>query len=149
MKTKYWFVLISMSILLAACAEKPANQASTVSSEAIAGQKVAVPGGEYTNISVSDLQEMLKNKDFVFVNVHIPFEGDIPNTDLSIPYNEIDQNLDQLPAEKDARIVLYCRSDRMSTIASETLAGLGYTNVANLEGGMVAWEQAGLQIEGK
>jgi rhodanese-related sulfurtransferase len=141
--------LIIVSLLLAACAAKPAQPALTASSEAIPGEKVAVTGGEYTNISVSDLQELLKNKDFVFVNVHIPFEGDIPNTDLSIPYNEIDQNLDQLPAEKDARIVLYCRSDRMSTIASETLAGLGYTNVANLEGGMVAWEQAGLQIEGK
>ena len=149
MKTKYWFVLIIISLLLAACAGKPAKQALTASSEAIPGEKVSVTGGEYTNISVSDLQEMLKNKDFVFVNVHIPFEGDIANTDRSIPYNEIDQNLDQLPAEKDARIVLYCRSGHMSRIAAETLAGLGYTNVASLEGGMVAWEQAGLPLEGK
>jgi rhodanese-related sulfurtransferase len=92
---------------------------------------------------------MLKNKDFVFVNVHIPFEGDIANTDLSIAYDEIDQHLDQLPANKEARIVLYCRSGRMSGIAAETLVGLGYTNVANLEGGMLAWEQAGSPIEGK
>ena len=125
------------------------KQESPVSSEAIPGQKVDVPGGQYINITVNDLQDMLKTKDFVFVNVHIPFEGDIANTDLSIPYDEIDQHLDQLPAEKDARIVLYCRSGRMSSIAAETLSGLGYTNVANLEGGMVAWEQAGLPIKGR
>ena len=113
------------------------------------GKQVAVAGGSYTDISVSELQAMLANKDFTFVNVHIPFEGDIPGTDLSIPYNEIEQNLDKLPSDKDAKVVLYCRSDRMSTIASETMVGLGYTDVFNLTGGMVAWEQAGLTIEGR
>jgi rhodanese-related sulfurtransferase len=34
----------------------------------------------------------------------------------------------------------------MSNIAAEKLVGLGYTNVWNLDGGMVAWEQAGLPI---
>jgi rhodanese-related sulfurtransferase len=136
-------------MLLAACGGKSTTLPSTVSSAAIPGQKVAVSGGEYMDITVDALQGMLKHKDFVFVNVHVPFEGDIANTDVSIPYNEIDKHLDQLPASKDARIVLYCRSGRMSSIAAETLVGLGYTHVANLEGGMVAWEQAGFPIEGK
>lgn len=149
MKRKIWFMLIIAPLLVAACGGGSSKQAAPVSSEPIPGQKVAVSGGEYINITVSDLQEMLKNKDFIFVNVHTPFEGDIAQTDLSIPYDKIDVQLDQLPSDKDARIVLYCRSDRMSSIAAETLAGLGYTNVANLEGGMVAWEQAGLPIEGK
>lgn len=149
MKKLFWLIPVFAALLLAACGTAPAKQAAPVSSEAITGQKVAVSGGgEYTNITVNDLEEMLKNKDFLFVNVHIPYAGDLPNTDLSIPYNEIDQHLDQLPAEKDARIVLYCRSGHMSRIAAETLAGLGYSNVANLEGGMVAWEQAGLPMEG-
>jgi phage shock protein E len=144
-----WFLLIVSSLYLAACGGSTTKEISPVSTEVISGNKVVVSGGEYIDINVDQLQGMLKNKDFVFVNVHIPFEGDIANTDLSIPYDEIDQHLDKLPAEKDARIVLYCRSDRMSTIAAETLVGLGYTNVANLDGGMVAWEQAGLPIEGR
>ncbi|NIT56618.1 MAG: hypothetical protein GWN00_10410, partial [Aliifodinibius sp.] len=57
----------------------------------VIGKKISVSGGEYTNVSVEELQAMLEEKDFVFVNVHIPFEGDIPNTDLSIPFDEIDQ----------------------------------------------------------
>lgn len=90
---------------------------------------------------------MLKEKAFTFVNVHIPFEGNIVQTDLSIPYNEIDRNLGRLPTDKRAQIVLYCRSGRMSTEAAQTLAKLGYANVWNLAGGMIAWEQAGFAIE--
>lgn len=115
-------------------------------------EKVEVPGGSYTDVSLAELQSMLKNKDFTFVNVHIPFAGDIPGTDLSITYNtynEIDQQLNQLPADKNAKIVLYCRSDRMSTIASKTLVGLGYTSICNLKGGMVAREQAGFELNFK
>jgi len=135
-------LLVASVLLLSAC--QPASPTEGT------GEEVEVSsGGSYTEVSVSEFQPMLKNKDFTLVNVHIPYEGDIPKTDLSIPYDEIDQNLDQLPADKNAKIVLYCRSDRMSTIASETLVGLGYTNIYNLDGGMVAWERAGLDLEFK
>lgn len=90
---------------------------------------------------------MLESKDFLFVNTHIPFDGDIPNTDLSMPFNEIEQYLDQLPSDKGAKIVLYCRSGNMSTDAAEQLVKLGYTNVYELDGGFNAWEVAGLAIE--
>lgn len=139
-------ILIFLSLvasLLSAC------QSSTTSTpaSAVVGKQISVSGGSYTDISVPELQTMLANKNFTFVNVHIPFEGDIADTDLSIAYNELEQNLGQLPAEKDAKIVLYCRSGRMSSIAAETLVGLGYTNVWNLDGGMIAWEKAGLSID--
>jgi len=136
--------LLAFSLLLVACGGSSTPQPATQ-----AGEVVSVAGGSYTDIDVPQLQAMLADKDFTFVNVHIPFEGDIANTDLSIPFDKIDQHLDQLPAAKDAKIVLYCRSGRMSAIAAETLVGLGYTNVFQLKGGMLAWEQAGLPIQGK
>ena len=139
MKRYLTFIPLLLGILLLAACRPGSTQ--------VTGKQVQVEGGAYTEISVSELQSMLKNKDFTLVNVHIPFEGDIPNTDVSIPYDQIAQSLDQVPADKSAEIVLYCRSDRMSTIASETLVGLGYTNIYNLDGGMVAWENAGLEIE--
>jgi rhodanese-related sulfurtransferase len=131
---------VILILLLAGCGAK--QNASDIQ-----GTIVKTDKGQYTDISAAQLHEMLKNKDFTFVNVHIPFEGDIPGTDVSIPYDTITQNLDKLPADKNAKIVLYCRSDRMSNIAARQLADLGYTNLYNLDGGMVDWESAGFPIK--
>ncbi|HSN74122.1 MAG TPA: SulP family inorganic anion transporter [Anaerolineae bacterium] len=45
---------------------------------------------------------------------------------------------------RDQRIVLTCRTGRRSLRAAQTLAQQGYHNVAVLDGGLVAWEAAGL-----
>ena len=123
-------------VMLTGCQSKP-----------VTGETATVTGGSYQNVNPDVLNAMLKNKDFVFINVHIPFAGNIADTDLSIPYDQIEQNLSQLPLDEDAKIVLYGRSGRMSEIAVEVLVKLGYTNIWNLKGGMVAWEQAGYDIE--
>ena len=136
-------LLLIGAILLTACKSVAAPPPSIE----VVGQKVAIDSGYYTDVNDAELQTMLSNKDFTFINVHIPFEGNIAKTDLSIAYDQIDQNLDKLPSDKNAKIVLYCRSGRMSAIAAKTLVGLGYTNIWNLSGGMVAWEQAGLKID--
>lgn len=93
--------------------------------------------------TVQHLKAGLARKDFTLVNVHIPFEGRIAKTDLEIPYDQIDKALDRLPKDKNAKIVLYCRSGRMSDIAAARLAALGFTNVASVKGGMLAWEESG------
>ena len=145
MKRLFLFSIILSALLLTACS--PATASSEASTDM--GQTISVAGGSYTDVSVSELQTMLEAKDFVFVNVHIPFEGDLPKTDSSIPFDEIAQNLGQLPTEKDAKIVLYCRSGNMSTQAAKTLVELGYTNVWNLAGGFNAWKAAGLSMAGE
>ena len=110
---------------------------------------VQVSGGSYRNIASEQLWIMLQKKDFVLINVHIPYEGEVPQTDLFIPYNAIDQNIDRLSQDKAPKVVLYCMSGRMSAIASETMVNLGYTNVWNLKEGMREWQQKGYSLLNK
>ena len=129
------FVLMLLVLLVTGCAAPSAPESATSAS--------------YEDISVETLKTMMDTRrdSFVLVNTHIPFEGNLPDTDLSIPYNEILDNLHLLPEDKDAEIVLYCRSDNMSNAAATDLVRAGYTNVKNLAGGFVAWNAAGYPFE--
>jgi phage shock protein E len=137
-------LLAAGSVLLAAC-QSVATATPAVSAPAEPKQ-VQVDGGNYTSVSAQGLHQMLEKKDFLLVNVHTPVEGNLPQTDLAIAYDTIGQHLDQLPADKNAKILLYCRSGRMSAIAAKELVKLGYTQIWELNGGMASWQQAGYPI---
>lgn len=141
MATKRVLLGAVLMLALAGCgapAKPPAGQPA-----AAVAQPVQV-----TKIDVDQLAAMLEDKDFTFVNVHIPYEGEIAGTDANIPFDQIANHLDQLP-DKDAKIVLYCRSGRMSDEASQELLKLGYTDVYDVVGGMKAWTASGRPLENK
>jgi rhodanese-related sulfurtransferase len=52
--------------------------------------------------------------------------------------------IDTLDVDRDAEIVLVCRSDRRSAIAYQRLAERGFTRLWNMEGGMLEWQEHGL-----
>lgn len=104
---------------------------------------------EYYSISADDLSDMLKHKDFTLIDVHIPEQNHIPGTDTFIPYNQIVERLTKLPQDKQAKLVVYCRSGSMSSQAAKELKGLGYANVYNLEGGVIEWQKQGYDVENK
>ena len=129
--------------LLAACSPRPVAPTAT----SAAGVPVSVDGGTYTDISPAQLAGMLVNKDFSLINTHVPYEGELASTDAFIPFAESGpQRVNEYPANRNARIVLYCRSGRMSTIVAKELVAAGYTHIWNLDGGMIAWEKAGLTL---
>lgn len=115
----------------------------------VQGREVQVVGGSYRSITPEQLKSMLGNKDFLLVNVHIPYDGEIRGTDLFVPYNQIEQNLSQFPKERGAKIVVYCRSGYMSAIAARALVGMGFTNVWDVDGGMTQWEKRGYELINK
>lgn len=123
----------------------PGTGASTASGGP-AGTVVQANGGHWTNITPDTLATMLGRKDFTLLNVKTPYIGEIAGTDLYIPYTDLTARAAQLPADKNARVVVYCRSGNESAIAAQTLIDLGYANIDNLVGGMNAWTASGRQL---
>lgn len=141
-RSAVWMLLLATIV--------PLSAVRPLGAQAPAPQRAAVEGGgAYTDVQPRGLAPMLQRKDFPLVNVHVPYEGEIEGTDLFIAFDRIEAHLAKLPADKRARVVLYCRSGAMSATAARTLVRLGYTDVWNLDGGMIAWQQAGYPLATK
>ncbi|MDF1499693.1 MAG: rhodanese-like domain-containing protein [Anaerolineales bacterium] len=140
-------ILAGMFVLvLAACGSAAPDLPSPPASGRV-GQVVPVDGGgAYTDILAEELNVMLEEKDFFFVNVHIPYEGEIPDTDAFIPFDQVAARIDEFPDNEEAKIVLYCRSGSMGAIAARELVKQGYTSIYNLDGGFRAWDSAGFEF---
>ena len=137
MQTRRWIVQSIGFVLLAGMSQLTLAQRAAAANQGALG---------FQTISQARLAQMLTRKDFLLINVHTPYEGEIAGTDLFIPFDRIAENLGKLPNDKSANIVLYCRSGRMSEIAAGTLSKLGYSNVSHVAGGMVAWQNGGHQV---
>ncbi len=56
------------------------------------------------------------------------------------------KSTDEPPKDRAAKIVLYCRSGRMSEIAARELTQLGFSQVSHLSGGMIDWKKSGYEV---
>ncbi len=61
-----------------------------------------------------------------------------------VPMGELVGRLDEVAPDTSERILLHCRTDNRSATMATELASLGYEDVGVIEGGIVAWEGAGL-----
>lgn len=61
--------------------------------------------------------------------------------DESLPYHRPE-------FDKNKRIILHCASGGRSALAAATLKGMGYTNVAHMDGGLKAWKDSGKPVIG-
>jgi rhodanese-related sulfurtransferase len=68
---------------------------------------------------------------------------------LNIPVTELGASRSRLPADKRSPIVAVCRSARRSIPAVRFLKQRGYTQVCQLQGGMLSWLQAGMPVDGE
>lgn len=90
----------------------------------------------------------IKDQDDVYViDVREQWEyddGHIPGVTL-IPMNEVPNRLDEIPTYKD--VVVTCRSGNRSGQITDYLRQIGFDNVHNMSGGIVAWEAAGYPVD--
>ena len=96
----------------------------------------------YQKITPVVVKERLdKGEKLIIVDVRTKEEydsGHIANS-LLIPYDEIEKKAPALLTDKNAAIIVYCRTGRRSEIAAKSLLKLGYTNVADM-GAISDWK---------
>lgn len=96
------------------------------------------------NITVQELRQKLESGEkFVFIDVREPWEYQEFNLGARlIPLGELMNRMWELEDHKNDEIVLYCRSGNRSGMAQSLMQAQGFTNVRNLSGGLVAWQNA-------
>ena len=101
-------------------------------------------------ITREELKAKIESRDeFLLVNVLAPMyfnQMHIPNS-INVPVDELGERALDLWDEDDD-IVVYCSSFDCgaSPRAARTLEDLGFTNVADFEGGLSDWEEAGFPL---
>ena len=101
-------------------------------------------------ITVLELKQKIDNKeDFQIIDVREPFEYEMSNIDgENIPLAGI--LIEAGKISKDKPVIIQCRSGARSAAAiSQLEQNLGYTNLHNLKGGILAWAaeiEPGLQV---
>jgi rhodanese-related sulfurtransferase len=97
-------------------------------------------------VTVQELKKLIDTKaDFQLVDVREEHEFDESNLNgLLIPLGDILDRASEI--SKDKQVVIHCRSGKRSATAIQALeAQMGYTNLYNLKGGILAYiEEIGL-----
>lgn len=100
------------------------------------------------NLAPVELQSLLASGErlqLVDVREHPEYAGGRIAGARLLPLGELERRAGEL--DRAAPVVCVCRSGKRSAQAAEKLAALGFTRVHQLDGGLVAWEQAGLPLE--
>lgn len=66
---------------------------------------------------------------------------------VHLPLGQLNTHLKDLEVYKNTAIITQCRSGKRSAAALEILKAAGFTRVYNMEGGIQAWEKAGLPMK--
>lgn len=95
---------------------------------------------KYIRISAEEAKTIIDSEDVIILDVRTQDEfdsGHIENAVL-LPVTEINDNAEEVLPDKDAKILVYCRSGNRSATAARELIRMGYTNVYDF-GGINTW----------
>lgn len=134
---------LGAALLLGACGGQTSAPGSTAPAVGAAVDLAQLP----ETIDVATANSLRGRPDVVMLDVREQDEydaGHIPGVKL-IPLGQVGQRLAEIP--RDTTVVVTCRSGNRSGQAAALLRQNGYTNIHNMEGGIVAWQAAGFPVE--
>jgi rhodanese-related sulfurtransferase len=119
-------------------------------------QMVAEARERTQSLSAEEVATEIESGDALLVDLREEderfLEGAIPSS-MHVPRGMIELSADPTSPlhreefDPERRIIVYCSSGSRSALAADTLQGMGYEDVAHLEGGMMAWKEDKRAVE--
>ena len=99
---------------------------------------------DYIKITAVQGKEMIDNGNVIIVDVREQYEYDEEHIEgaLLLPLGEIESNVEKIIPDRQAVIIIYCRSGRRSADAAKKFVNLGYQNIYDM-GGIIDWINKG------
>lgn len=100
------------------------------------------PAERGAEISIGEAMAIHEKKEAVFLDVREPHEymaGHIRGA-INVPQGLLESKIGKEIPDKNAKIVVYCRTERRSASAVQTLSRMGYRNAVSLKGGWEAFK---------
>ncbi len=136
-------------ILVTACGTADQSDQPTAEENAYSSvEGEEIERAEYKKLSPEEAKEMIDNEDVIILDVRTEEEfrqGHIEGAIL-IPDYDLDKLAGEKLPDKDATILIYCRSGNRSELSSHLLIGMGYQNVYDF-GGIIDWRYGEVQGE--
>lgn len=94
-------------------------------------------------VSVQELKEKIEGQHaFILIDVREPYEFEEANLGgRLIPLGDFIDQIPTLEPHRNDEIILHCRSGKRSAMAVEVLENAGFSNVHNLTGGILQWQE--------
>ena len=141
-----WMIIALIALTVAACGA-PAAAPAPAADDAAPAAAVDAPLELPADIDAKTLADIKDRSDVVVLDVREQWEYDeqhIPGVTL-IPMGEVPNRLSEIPTDKT--VIVTCRSGNRSGQVTDYLRQAGYTDVHNMAGGILAWQQAGYSVE--
>lgn len=103
-----------------------------------------------SNVKTDEFDKAIKMKGIQLLDVRRPAEyeeGHIKGSTLANWEDKADFEKHTQHLDKNKPVYVYCRSGKRSGAAADFLSENGFTNVINLEGGILEWKQEGKEVE--
>lgn len=138
-------ITLLVTVALAGCGGGDASEPVAMAE----GQAAPTPVA-FGLVSAPTAADLADDDDVVVIDVRTPEEYDAGHVDDAALIDfYADTFADEIAAlDRDANYLIYCRSGNRSGQAHELMAELGFENVYDLDGGVIAWAEAGLALDG-
>jgi rhodanese-related sulfurtransferase len=114
-------------------------------------QDIAVNGFGSGSIDVKGATTLINQQDAIVIDVRT--EGDFKQGHIinaqNIPMTRLKEQLNRLEPYKDTPVIINCRSGAQSSVACRLLRKEGFSQVYNLQGGILSWQNSGFPVSRK